>query len=262
MKMKLLLFLLLITSGISAQKLPREVLNGRLVADAMSVDDILVTNKTAKTAAVSNEDGSFQIMARVKDTLVFSGFNFPRQVLILNDSDLKFKILEIKLESQAANLDEVVINPNALSGNLKQDSENIKITRVATKIDNMAAVDKLYFDDIQSSPDNKLMPGYLDDTYMVDFAKIGRKLVRSFKRSEAEKNRNKDVSRFSVIVQNRFSEEFFRNTLKINQAELIPFLNFCENDPKAEELLVNASDFELIKFLEAKKVEFIELKKE
>lgn len=262
MKIKLLLFLLLITGSLAAQKLPREILNGRLVAQSMSVDDILVTNKTAKTAAVSSQDGSFQIMVRVKDTLVFSGFNFPRQVLILNESDLKFKILEIKLESQAANLDEVVINPNALSGNLKEDSDNIKITRVATNINNLRTVDGIYFDDTQSSPDNKLMPGYLDDTYMVDFAKIGRKLVRSFKRSEAEKNRNKDVSRFSVIVQNRFSEEFFRNTLKINQAELIPFLNFCEKDPKAQELLVNATDFELIKFLEAKKVEFNQLKKE
>lgn len=262
MKSKLVFIIMLITSNLLAQKLPRDILNGQLIAGSISVDDILITNKTGNTAAVSNEDGTFQIQARVKDTLIFSGFNFPRQILILNASDLRFKVLKIKIEGQAANLDEVVINPNALSGNLKKDSENIKITRLTASIDNLAAIDKLYVDDDKSAPDNKLMPGYLDDTYMVDFAKIGRKLVRSFKRTEADKIKNKDVSRFSVVVQNRFSDDFFRNTLKINQAEQVSFLNFCENDAQAKEMIANENDFELIKFLEQKKQEFRALKKE
>jgi hypothetical protein len=262
MKSKLVLIIMCISSGLMAQKLPREILNGQLVAESISVDDILVTNKTANTAAVSNEDGTFQILARVKDTLVFSGFNFPRQVLILNDADLKFNVLKIKIEGQAANLEEVVINPNALSGNLKKDSENIKITRLTARVDNREAIDKLYIDDDKSSPDNKLMPGYLDDTYMVDFAKIGRKLVRSFRRSEAEKMSNRDVSRFSVVVQNRFSDDFFRNTLRVSQKELVPFLNFCESDPKAKDTITTENDFELIKFLEQKEEEYRALKKE
>lgn len=262
MKLKLLFFLLTITANLSAQKLPREVLNGKLVADAMSVDDILVTNKTANTAAISNEDGTFQIMVRVKDTLVFSGFNFPRQILVLNEADLKFNVVEIKLEGQAANLDEVVINPKALSGDLKRDSDNIKITHLTANIDNLAAVDKLYEGDEKSSPQNKLMPGYVDPTYMMDFVKIGQKLVRSFKRSEADKTRSSDVSKFSVIVQNRFSDDFFRNTLKIDQSELQSFLNFCEKDPASKNFLTEGQDFELIKFLELKKQEFRALKKE
>ena len=259
---KLLFFLLLIGTTLTAQKLPREILIGQLISEAMSVDDILITNKTANTAAVSNEDGTFQILARVKDTLVFSGFNFPRQVLVLKESDLRFKVLKIKLESQVATLDEVVINPNALSGDLKKDSDNIKITQLTANVDNLATIDQLYTDDEKSTPDNKLMPGYLDDTYMMDFAKIGRKLVRSFRKSEAEKLRNKDVSRFSVVVKNRFSDDFFRNTLKIEQAEQVYFLSFCESDPKSKELINQANDFELIRFLEQKKQEFRNLKKE
>jgi hypothetical protein len=170
--------------------------------------------------------------------------------------------LKIKLESQAADLDEVVIRANALSGNLKKDSENIKLSNLKADINSSMAVTRLYEDDLQSSPDNKLMPGYLDGTYMMDFAKIGRKLIRSFKRSEADKIKNKDISRFSVVVQSRFSNEFFRNTLKIDEAELNSFLNFCEKDPKAKVLLSNSNDFEVIDFLKLKKEEFSALKKE
>lgn len=261
MKSKLLFFIVLISASLFAQKLPRELLNGRVIAESISVEDVLITNKTARTAALSKKDGTFQMLVRVKDTLVFSGFNFPRQVLVLNDSDLKFKELKINIESQASPLDEVVINRNALSGDLKKDSENIRITRTAAGVDNLAAMDRMYYGDLQSSPDITIMPGYLNPAFMMDFTKIGRKLVRSFKRSEAQKNRNKDISSFSVVVQNRFSDDFFRNTLKMDKAQTDSFLNFCERDPKAKELLSTASDFELIEFLTLKKQEYLALKK-
>ena len=110
--------------------------------------------------------------------------------------------------------------------------------------------------------DNKLMPGYLDGTYMMDFAKIGKKLARSFKRSEAQKNRNKNVSSFAVVVQSRFSDDFFRNSLNLTESETPVFLNFCEKDPKAKQILTSYTDFELIQFLEQKNKEFKALKKE
>ena len=261
MKSKLLFVLLLITSGLVAQKLPREVLNGQVLSESMSVEDILITNKTAKTATVSKKDGTFQILVRVKDTLIFSGFNLPRQILVLNDADLKFNVLKIKLESQASPLDEVVINPNALSGDLNKDNKNIKVATLKAKIDNQTAIATLYEDDLQSTPENKLMPGYLDSRYMMDFNKIGRKLVRAFKRNEAQKNKNRDVTRFSVVVENRFSDDFFRNTLNIDPAETSAFLIFCESDPNSKKILSIANDFELIEFLKVKKQEYLASKK-
>lgn len=261
MKTKLLFLILLLSGGLMAQKLPREIIKGQLVAEAISVEDVLITNKTANTATVSKKDGSFQILVRVKDTLVFSGFNFPRQLLVLNEADLKFNILKIKIESQATNLDEVVINPNALTGDLKKDNENLKITRLVANVDNLEVMDRVYFDDEKSSPDNKLMPGYLDGTYMMDFAKIGKKLVRSFKRSEAQKNRNRDVSSFTVVVQSRFSNDFFRNSLKLTETEIPAFLNFCEKDSKSKQILESYTDIELVQYLEEKNKEFKALKK-
>lgn len=262
MKNKLLFFLLFMTSGLIAQKIPREILQAQLVTDSMAVDDILITNKTAKLTVVSRKDGSFQILARVKDTLVFSSLNFPPQSLVLNEADLKLNILKIKIESRPNQLDEVIINPNALTGNLNKDQENIKITQIDLKLNNLSEIATLYEDDLQSSPENKLMPGYLDTRYMTDFVAIGKKIVNSFKRSEAQKNRNKDISRFSVVVQSRFSDDFFRNNFKMDKSQSQAFLNFCEGDPKSKELLSNGNDFEIIEFLKLKKEEFMKFKKQ
>ena len=262
MKTKLLFFLFLITSSLIAQKLPREVLYGQLIADSTGVDNVLVTNKTAKLAVYSRNDGTFQIHVRMKDTLVFSSLNFPPQSLILNEADLKLNVLKIKIESRPNQLDEVVINPNALSGNLKKDNENIKITQLKPEIDNLLAIAILYEDDEQSSPENKLMPGYLDSQYMMDFQAIGVKLIRSLKNSEAKRTKNKDISSFSVIVQNRFSDEFFRNNFKMDKKQTQAFLIFCESDPQAKALTANGNDFELIEFLMLKKQEYKKFKKE
>ena len=262
MKTKLLFFLFLITSSLIAQKLPREVLYGQLITDSTEVDNVLVTNKTAKLAVYSRNDGTFQMHVRVKDTLVFSSLNFPPQSLILNEADLKLNVLKIKIESRPNQLDEVVINPNALSGNLEKDNENIKITQVKPKIDNLLAIAILYEDDEQSSPENKLMPGYLDSQYMMDFQAIGVKLIRSLKNSEAQRTKNRDISRFSIIVQNRFSDEFFRNNFKMDKKQTEAFLIFCESDPQAKALTANGNDFELIEFLMLKKQEYKKFKKE
>lgn len=262
MKKTLLFILFLIVTNGIAQKLPRENINGQLVSEAVSLDGILITNQTAKLSTVSQNDGSFQILVRVKDSLVFSGINIPHQILVIKESDLKFTIFRIQLESQATNLDEVIIKRNSLSGNLKQDSENIILTQVKIKIDNLAVMDQLFEDDLKSAPDNKLMPGYIDNTYMMDFAKIGSKLARVFAKKKPQKNGNKELNQFSLLAQNRFSKTFFRNNLKIAEGHIASFLNFCENDPQAQELIAKADDFELIQFLEQKRLEFFGLKKE
>lgn len=262
MKNKLLFLLLLIFNILSAQKLPREIFYGQLVADSAAVDNILITNKTANLATVSAKDGTFQIAVYVKDTLIFSGLNFSRQNIVLSESDLKFKLLRIKIESQVNSLDEVVIFPNALTGDLKRDSENIKVESVNVNVDVATAVATLYEDDLLSSPENKLMPGYVDNSYMMDFAAIGRKVIRALKKTDNEKNKSKDISKFSVLVQNRFSDDFFRNTLKMDWSESLAFLNFCERDPKASKFLADSGDFELIEFLLQKKEEYQNFKKE
>ena len=260
MKNKLLFVLLLFTSVLMAQKLPREILYGQLVADSTGVENVLVTNKTAKLAVYSRRDGTFQIHVREKDTLMFSNLNFPVQSLVLNEADLKLKVLKIKIESRPNQLDEVIINPNALSGNLEKDNENIKVTQLKPKIDNLLAVAVLYEDDEQSSPENKLMPGYVDNQYMMDFQAIGVKLVRYLALNKTSNSNNKDISSFPVIVQNRFSPEFFRNNFKMDKKQTEAFLIFCEGDPQAKKLTANGNDFELIEFLMLKNKDYLKIR--
>lgn len=261
MKTSLSFIMLLITCNLFAQKLPREILFGKIVADSTSVENILITNKTANLNVVSGKDGNFQILVRVKDTLVFSGMNVPSQKLILNEADLKLNLLTVKIEMRANVLDEVVINPNALTGNLKEDSDNIKITQINPKIDNAKEISKLYMGDEKTSPENKLMPGYLDGTYMMDFKALGGKFINLI-RNKDRFNSKKENKKFATVVKNRFSEDFFKNNFKLDKAQTTAFLAYCEKDSRSLSYTEAGKDFELIDFLYQKNEEFKMLKKE
>lgn len=261
MKTNFLFLMLLTVCNLFAQKFPRETLFGKVVTDSSSVENILITNKTANLSAVSRKDGSFEILVRVKDTLVFSGMNVPSQKLILNDADLKFNLLTVKIEVRANVLDEVIINPNALTGNLNQDSNNIKITQINPKIDNNKEISKLYLGDEKTSPENKLMPGYLETTYMMDFKALGGKLIHLLKKKDRF-NSEKENKKFATVVKNRFSEDFFKNNFKLDKTQTTDFLNYCQNDPRALSFIDAGKDFELIEFLYQKREAYKMLKKE
>jgi hypothetical protein len=187
--------------------------------------------------------------------------NINPSKIILTKADLKLKMLRVKLEVFVNTLDEVVINPNALTGNLIVDSKNIKITTI-TPIDFRLAMDTDFEDDRFSSPTNKLMPGYLDTTYMTNFVAVAGKIIKLFK----GKSKPKEVGfiskkEFHEAVQESFSATFFTQTLKLKEDEIGLFLAFCENDNNANALLDVNKSFELTDFLIQKNMEYQLIKK-
>lgn len=253
MKTKLLFLLLFLAQFGFSQQNPREILNGQIVTDSISPDNVRIVNRTNNTFAISDALGMFHIYAREKDTLVFSSQSLDSKILVLTEVDFKVKLFRVKLDVFVNALDEVVISPYALTGDLEKDQENIKIAGTP-KIDVGTALNTLYEDDEQSSPDNKLMPGYLDTRYMVDFIKIGKMLFKRKKEHKPIEFTSNKI--FAEAVQQNLPDSFFRDTLKLDKNEVGLFLSYCENDPKARPLLNPKRKFELIDFLISKNKEY------
>ncbi len=246
-----------------SQQNPREIIKGQIVADSLSVENVKVLNKNTNTFAVSDVVGVFYIHAREKDTLVFSSQTFDSKELILLASDFKVNTVRIKLDVFVNALDEVVISPHSLTGNLETDNKNIKITQVnplASK-----PQDLLFEDDEKTSPTNKLIPGYVDTRYMMDFKKLGKKFLKLFKGNDSSKPKEiiyMPDKIFPEAVQQNLPDSFFRETLKLDKNEVGLFLTFCENDPRANQLLNPRRKFELIDFLIEKNKEYEQFRKE
>lgn len=260
MKNSTLAFVLLFVSQLFfAQQLPRELLYGQIVSDSIAIDGITITNKTTNRYSVSDSEGNFSLLAREKDTLVFASMNYSSKMVVLNSSDFKMKVLKIKLESHIMQLDEVIINPNSLTGDLDKDGKNIKVKQIDSKINMKDALVQEFEADAQTSALNTAIrgPGHIETLYQPDLVKIV-KMFGLFDGKKKDKKVEYTSSKiFPEAVQEKFSEGFFLDTLKLKKDQIGLFLAFCENDPRAQGLLYANKEFELVDFLISKKPEYL-----
>jgi len=264
-KNNLLYFFLLLTMNfVFAQQIPREILNGQIVGDSLAgIPNVNITNISTKKYVISDNQGYFTLYAREKDTLVFSNMAFESKRIVLTKANFNVHVMRVKLQSFINPLDEVVISPYALTGNLQTDDKNIKVITLEP-VDVKLALATKFEDDTESSPANKLMPGYVDTRYMFDFIAVGKLLFGAASGPEPRAKEIVYVSKkiFAEAVRERFPESFFINTLQLEPDEIGLFLNYCENTPNIRVLLDPKKEFALIDLLIQKSKEYKLAKKD
>lgn len=259
MKSKMLIFLMLLSLTAMAQDVNRVLLRGTVVADSLDVDNIVVRNTTSKKITITDDKGNFSMFVKEKDTLVFSAIAFNSSVLIINHSHLEDKLVKIRLSVKINELDEIVVRPYALTGNLEADSKNLKIKTVDVdekKIDFSNPLPKY------NKVDNSLAqitPGSGNSFSGMDFVAIGKKAKNAiFGRKTKEKKIEYVTEKvFSEGVKEKFDPQFFTETLKLKPEEIDLFLAYCDDtSPESRALLNPKKEFELIDFLQKKIEEY------
>lgn len=86
-------------------------------------ENIHVINSTSQVFTISDKYGRFTILAKLKDTLVFSSVQHKKKEVIVNELILNSKTLIVKLEEQINTLDEVRLG-KVLTGDLLSDINN------------------------------------------------------------------------------------------------------------------------------------------
>ena len=91
----------------------------------LGVSDVHVMNTSAKRATITNELGDFAIQVTLGDTLLFSAVQFKRKTMVINAAILESKVVFVPLEEFVNELDEVVVRPFDLSGDLTKDMQQM-----------------------------------------------------------------------------------------------------------------------------------------
>lgn len=259
MRNKLLCFFLLLIVPFSsyAQKEPRQVLYGKVVADSLKTDNISVNNLSSNIGAVTDNDGNFSIYARPTDTLFFSSITFHSVQMVLSKEHFTGKQLVIKLDLNVTMLDEVVIRPTVLLGDLAADSKKTKTMQVTSSLDSKQLVMTAPYK--PQSPLNEKR--YPNESVLkgIDFIKIFEMFKKRKKKDKAEIYKVAAKS-FRESVKERFTYHFFTETIKIPRDEIELFINFCDTKDAAK-LLPPDKEFELTDYLVAKSVEYLKLHK-
>lgn len=243
------------------QFVPRVVLKGKIVAESLSIDNVTVFNISSNKGAISDHLGYFALYARPSDTLVFSSVVFKSKKLILAEIDFKVEVVYVKLEEFINELDEVVVTPKTLTGDLVKDVKNMKVTDMNPAFDSGQITDLQFEKDASSTPKN---PGIYDGTitYGMDFVKIGKMIGKIFVKDKPKETVFTSSKNFQEAVKDKFTYNFFTETLELNKDEIGLFLAYCDSDPKVKELLAVNREIDLIDFLISKSKEYKNLPKD
>ncbi len=269
MKAILFVILSLITNFLFAQGIERKVLRGIVVVDSFDVEAVTVRNISSNLNAKTDIDGKFSIRARATDTLFFESPSFISQKYILTQKDFWKEELEIRLHVKITELDELVITPYTLSGNLIEDTKRIQVYG-----DGFAVIDAKkimhYEDDVRSgAPINSALPSvFAPNGSNFNFLAMATGLVSLFIKPSLSKSHSKRVyeerriknlqsKSYSDHLFERFSHNFFVETLKIKNEDIPLFMSFSElNVYELSPLLKPENELKLIEYLIKKASEF------
>jgi len=122
LKQTLLFFILIFSySSISSQSVE---IQGRIKSNN-DVENVHVINKTAQVFTITNNEGLFNIMAKLNDTIVFSSIQYISKEIIISKEIVLNKAVLVMLEEQINTLDEVLIG-KILTGDLLYDVKNVE----------------------------------------------------------------------------------------------------------------------------------------
>ncbi|WP_395062688.1 hypothetical protein [Flavobacterium sp.] len=240
---KVVVLILFFQIGFSQNSL-RKIVHGQAVNDSIRVKNVVVFNINTNKGKIVNPDGSFEVLAKAKDTLVFSSLSYKPVKMVLTQKQIDDPILLVLLEVFYSQLNEVVIN-NKSAHPIGGKSQKI--------------VDKQYVADAKSSPKNQYI---YDGTIVngVNFVRLYKDVLSVLKKKNPKKSSFTSQSNFTEKALQQTNYTFFTKTLNLNDEEIKLFLMYCENDIEANAVLKLKSDFELMDFMIKKNKEFKKLK--
>ncbi len=107
-------------------------IEGRVYSEDGDISAVHVSNISNNRGTITDVSGYFEINGSLNDTLVFSAVQFQRVEILVTLAVLQNDMLNVPLKESLTELDEVVVMPYNLTGDLNRDMENLKIQPVVT----------------------------------------------------------------------------------------------------------------------------------
>lgn len=245
----LLPLFLVLGAGVSAQTLPSKQLEGRVYSDSGDVAATHVLNITSKKASITDQDGFFTITVRLNDTLVFSAVQYKRKTMRVTQSVLESKLLYVPMEELINELDEVIVMPYNLTGDMATDLGRTLIDPVVTS--STLGLPNAYIK-LPTQAERKLFEatsggGFIPLNPILNGISGRTKMLKQRVARNEKYERTQRVRAF-------YADSLFTTEFKIPQGNIDDFMYFCEVDPAFQTLVDSHDQFKIWEFMRRKSV--------
>jgi hypothetical protein len=221
------------------------------------VEGIHVINKTASKYTTTTVTGSFNINAKLNDTIVFSSVQYKLTAVRVTSEIISQRKMAIMLEEQVNALPEVTVG-KILSGDLEYDIQNAQIEKPIDFYDvgipGYTGKPKTQSERRLHEADALKMIPSVGLGFAVNFHKLMNAITG---RTKMLKERVRLEANEVLIhqIKNSLSEEFFK-VHTLDEKHRIEFFFFCSEDDEFEARCKGKSEIEIYEFLEEKYKEY------
>lgn len=130
MKNTLLTLFSLFALTICAQNIERVTIDGKIVVASKDKEGVTVFNSSSNKGSITDKDGNFKIEVTINDTIEFGALQFQDFKVVVSQQIIETKKMTVILFEEINKLDEVVLLPFGLTGNLNADLNNVRTYNV------------------------------------------------------------------------------------------------------------------------------------
>lgn len=265
---KKLFFLLFVAISplLLAQEIERVKVQGKIhVPKGEDAEGISIYNVSAQKGTVSGADGSFEIAVAENDRLQVFALQYKSFTVVMDKGIVTERKLNIFVNPGITQLDEVVIRPYDLSGNVRADIEKIP-THYITKDwdlsykslefgynfqrDQYSAIEGNAAEEALNS--NNLTNGL---NFVSILGGVGNLLFAKGKKLNSVDQQKVNES-LSNNMQERFSQEFIHDNFEVPRDKAYDFLFYAQENGLNERLLKPENEMQLMEFLHEKSKEY------
>ncbi|WP_282115896.1 carboxypeptidase-like regulatory domain-containing protein [Cellulophaga baltica] len=254
----LVILILFQAMGMQAQD-HQVTLEGNVQVVNSELAGVHVQNISTKKATITDGYGFFALAVRLSDTVVFSSVQLKNKEIIITQAILESKQLIVPLEEAENKLEEVVVMPYNLSGDLSKDARGLKLSTVSSStlgLPNTHVVKMNYNERKLLEADRGTMIKVLPLGFAINTHKILNRIsgrTKMLKERIVREEKNNMVAQLMAY----YSDSIITKNLKIPDLQLHEFVYFCETDENFDALLKSEDQLLVWEFLERKSIVFL-----
>jgi len=256
----IVLIFCLIGTVLYSQTINRVEIRGKVVVDWNELEGITVYNASSNKGTVTDKEGVFELEVAINDRVQFAALQFQNFEVVITQDVMESKFLTVFLVEQVNKLDEVIILPHDLTGNIAIDLKSVELVNpdldaVYFGLDNLDKME--FFDGYSTRVDNMaLQSGVLK--YQADFVKLLSTIIKPFVKSNTRRRNKKQIPNRTIL--GLYSKVYLKGVLSIPESDIVEFVFFVEEDNFDLKLLNPKREFEFLEFLKSQEEKFVLVK--
>lgn len=263
MKHFLLLLIFCVSSfSLFAQNNSRIEVKGRIIVDVDDLENITIYNTSSNKGTVTDSIGNFKIKVALNDEIRISSVQIIPFTAKITNAVIDTKVLKVYLKEYINTLDEVVLLPYDLTGDLATDALDAKVSDPI--VFNFESFDNFEMPDDYLSKVDNIAVGTQNDRirYQLNGMAIIGSLAKLIFKNKDKKNKSPKLRIPISSISETFKPLYFTENYNIPEDKVQSFIAYLEKSQYNITLLEPKNELKLIEYLHTKSKEFLAIKNE